>query len=394
MNIIILVLGLLSAFGPLSIDMYLPALPMIAKDFGANLSSVQLSLASFFVGIAAGQIFYGPLTDRFGRKRPLYFGLILYGVASFLCATTESVEGLIVFRFLQALGSCAGMVISRAVVRDLYQPQESAKIFSLLMLIMGVAPILAPLLGGAMMVAIGWRSIFWFLTAVSLVTIFSVFFFLKETSTPHPDHKLSKALHNYLEVLKDRNFMGYAFSLSFIYAGMFAYITGSPFVFIEHFKFTPSEYSILFGVNAAGLTLFSQVNARLLRKYSPADLIQKTLPVTLTAGLLLVLVGLLQGPVWAICLPLFLFIITMGIIGPNAVALALANQKKSAGSASALMGTIQFSVSALCSTLVSSLHDGSLVPMTGMMCIAAFAAFYLHKILVQSRGEKLEVIKN
>ncbi len=394
MNIIILVLGLLSAFGPLSIDMYLPALPIIAKDFGANLSSVQLSLASFFVGIAAGQIFYGPLTDRFGRKRPLYFGLVLYGVASLLCATTDSVEGLIAFRFLQALGSCAGMVISRAVVRDLYRPQESAKIFSLLMLIMGVAPILAPLLGGAMMTTIGWRSIFWFLTAVSFVTFFSVYFFLKETSTPHPDHKLNKALHNYLEVLKDRNFTGYAFSLSFIYAGMFAYITGSPFVFIEHFKFTPGEYSILFGVNAAGLTLFSQVNSWLLRKYSPAELIQKTLPVTLIAGLFLLIAGLLQGPVWSVCMPLFLFILTMGIIAPNAAASALANQKKSAGSASALLGTFQFSVSALCSTLVSSLHDGSLVPMTSVMFMAALAAFFFHWILIQSRSGKLQALKN
>lgn len=394
MNIIILVLGLLSAFGPLSIDMYLPALPVIAKDFGATLSSVQLSLASFFIGIAVGQIFYGPLTDRFGRKKPLYFGLILYGFASFMCATTDSVNGLIVFRFLQALGACAGMVISRAVVRDLYQPHESAKVFSLLMLIMGVAPILAPLLGGAMMVSIGWRSIFWFLTAVSIVTFLSVHFFLKETSTPHPDHKLSKALHNYLEIFRDRNFTGYTFSLSFIYAGMFAYITGSPFVFIEHFKFTPSEYSILFGVNASGLILFSQVNTRLLRKYTPAHLIKMTLPVTLAAGLLLLIVGLSNGPVWAVCLPLFLFILTMGIMAPNAAASALALQKKSAGSASALMGTIQFSVSALCSTMVSSLHDGSIVPMTSVMFAAALAAFFFHWLLIQSRHEKLQALKN
>src|SRR5690606_31460529 len=146
MNIVIILLGILSAFGPLSIDMYLPALPKIATDFGVELSSVQLSLASFFVGIAAGQIFYGPITDKWGRKKPLYFGLILYTIASFLCAISNDVESLILYRFIQALGSCAGMVISRAVVRDLYKPHDSAKIFSTLMLIMGVAPILAPVL--------------------------------------------------------------------------------------------------------------------------------------------------------------------------------------------------------------------------------------------------------
>jgi DHA1 family bicyclomycin/chloramphenicol resistance-like MFS transporter len=263
-------------------------------------------------------------------------------------------------------------------------------LWSLLVLI----GILAPLLGGVMMTAIGWRSIFWFLTAVSFLTFLSVHFFLKETSTPHPDHKLTKVLHNYLEVFKDRQFTGYAFSLSFIYAGMFAYITGSPFVFIEHFKLTTSEYSILFGVNASGLILFSQVNTRLLKKYTPAELIKVTLPVTLAAGLLLMIVGLSNGPVWSVCLPLFLFILTMGIIAPNAAACALAHQKKSAGSASALMGTIQFSVSALCSTLVSGLHDGSIVPMTSVMFVSAFAAFFFHWLLIQSKDEKLQALKN
>lgn len=385
MNIIILILGLLSAFGPLSIDMYLPALPGIANDFQAPLSSVQLSLASFFVGIAVGQIFYGPVTDRFGRKKPLYVGLVLYAIASFFCATTNSVDGLIVFRFIQALGSCAGMVISRAVVRDLYQPHESAKIFSLLMLIMGVAPILAPVLGGAMMTTLGWRSIFWFLTAVSVATLIAVAFFLKETAVIDPENRISKALTNYLEVLKDKQFTGYSLSMSFVYAGMFAYITGSSFVFIEHFKLSPGQYSVLFGVNALGLIIFSQVNGRLLRNNTPERILQVVLPGTALAGFCLLLVGLFSAPLWAVCVPLFCYILTMGMIAPNASACALANQKKAAGSASAMMGTIQFTVSALCSAAVSRLHDGTMVPMTAVMFGCAVVALVFHWLLVTRR---------
>lgn len=367
MNILIFILALLSAFGPLSIDMYLPALPGIAQDFGARLSSVQLSLASFFVGIALGQIFYGPFTDRFGRKMPLYIGLTLYGVASFLCATTTRVEGLIIFRFVQALGACAGMVIGRAIVRDLFKPHESAKVFSMIMLIMGVAPILAPVMGGVMLKYFGWRSIFWLLTFTSIITLLAVTFFLKESNGPDPDVKFSRVFHNYFEVLKDSTFLTYTFPLSFVYAGMFAYITGSPFVFIELFHFSPTSYSLLFGVNALGLIVFSQVNGRLLRRFPPEYMIQKSLPLTALAGCVLFLCGIFNLPVWILCPALFVYILTMGLIAPNAAACALANQKKSAGTASALMGTIQFSVSAICSGLISHLHNGTTLPMTGIM---------------------------
>lgn len=367
MNILIFILALLSAFGPLSIDMYLPALPGIAQDFGADLSSVQLSLASFFVGIALGQLFYGPFTDRFGRKMPLYIGLTLYGVASFLCATTSRVEGLIIFRFVQALGACAGMVIGRAIVRDLFKPHESAKIFSMIMLIMGVAPILAPVMGGVLMKFFGWRAIFWLLTFTSFLTLICVTFFLKESKGSDPEIKLSRVFRNYAEVLKDPTFLTYTFPLSFVYAGMFAYITGSPFVFIELYQFTPTSYSLLFGINALGLIVFSQVNGRLLRKFAPEYMIQKALPVTAMAGLVLFVCGVFKLPVWILCPALFIYILTMGLIAPNAAACALANQKKAAGSASALMGTVQFTVSAICSGLISHFHNGTTLPMTGIM---------------------------
>lgn len=392
MNVIILILGLLSAFGPLSIDMYLPSLPSIAKDFQVPLSSVQMSLASFFVGIALGQIFYGPVTDRFGRKKPLYFGLILYGLASLLCATTDSVNGLIFFRFLQALGSCAGMVISRAVVRDLFPPHECAKIFSLLMLIMGVAPILAPVIGGTIASTLGWRYIFWILTTVSVVILLAIFFFLQETHRPEGDHhQLNKTFHNYAQILKDRNFTGYAFSMSFIYAGLFAYITGSPFVFIEHYGLTPHHYAWVFGINAFGIIFFSQVNGRLLRRYSPAFLIKRTLPLSALATFFVFLVGYTNGPFWAMFLSLFTFIFSLGLIAPNAAASALSAQGKFAGSASALMGTIQFTVSAVSSGLVSHFHDGTTRPMTTMIFICGCCSLALYVLLVGKREALKEV---
>lgn len=382
MNKMILLLGLLTAFGPLSIDMYLPALPDISRDFGVNLSSVQLSLASFLVGIAAGQIFYGPITDKWGRKKPLYVGLTLYAIASFLCAASTDVDHLIAYRFIQALGSCAGMVISRAVVRDLYPPHESAKIFSLLMLIMGVAPILAPVIGSFLVTATGWRSIFWVLGVLAILTIIAIHFNLRETHEPDETFRISRTLHNYLEILKDREFSGYSFSLSFIYAGMFAYITGSAFVFIEHYHLSPSVYSMIFGANAFGLIFFSQVNGRLLRKHTPQKLVKFALPACTLAGFVLLAEGIMNGPVWVMCGALFFYILTLGLIAPNGAACALSNQKKKAGSASALMGTIQFSIAAVSSSMVSRFHDGTIRPMTFVMCICAVLSLLFYYLFV------------
>jgi DHA1 family bicyclomycin/chloramphenicol resistance-like MFS transporter len=391
MNIVILLLGLLAAFGPLSIDMYLPALPDIAKDFGSSLSSIQLSLSSFLVGIAIGQIFYGPITDRFGRKKPLYVGLSVYAVSSFFCATTSSVDGLIFFRFMQALGSCAGMVISRAIVRDLYRPHESAKIFSLLMLIMGVAPILAPVAGGYLSLAFGWRSIFWILLGISLITLVLIYSFMPETHVKDENYSFKRVFGNYLEILKDKQFTGYTFSLSFIYAGMFAYITGSAFVFIEHYGLTPGQYSMVFGTNAFGLIFFSQVNGKLLRKFTPEYLINFTLPWTVMSGLFILAVGLTNGPLWAMCLALFFYILTMGIIAPNSAACALAKQKKLSGSASALMGTIQFTVAGLCSSLVSHLHDDSIRPMSVVICVVGVTAYFIYWLLVSRKETEISI---
>ncbi|WP_374001141.1 Bcr/CflA family multidrug efflux MFS transporter [Bdellovibrio bacteriovorus] len=380
---LILLLASLTAFGPLSIDMYLPAFPAIAENLGVPLSSVQLSLASFFVGLATGQIFYGPLTDRYGRKKPLYVGLGIYAVASVVCTFTKNVEMLIAFRFLQALGSCSGVVISRAIVRDLFTHQETAKVFSLLMLVMGAAPILAPVLGGQISEHFGWRMIFALLAVISTLCIVLIATFLPETH--HPDQRvhIKDSWKIYGSILKDRNFMGYALAGGAAQAGMFAYITGSSFVFINHFGIPAKSFGWVFGSNAVGLILCSQINTRLLKRLSYDAILEKIFVVLAVLGALLATAGILNWGFWGIMIPLFLFIASLGMTFPNSTAGAMATQKKSAGSASALLGTLQYGIAALSSAAVSRLHNGTTMPMCVLMGGFGVLALVLHRVIIK-----------
>nr|BFD58240.1 multidrug effflux MFS transporter [Bdellovibrio sp. CKG001]BFD61671.1 multidrug effflux MFS transporter [Bdellovibrio sp. HM001] len=380
---LILLLASLTAFGPLSIDMYLPAFPAIAENLGVPLSSVQLSLASFFVGLATGQIFYGPLTDRYGRKKPLYVGLSIYALASVVCAFTKNVEMLILFRFLQALGSCSGVVISRAIVRDLFSHQETAKVFSLLMLVMGAAPILAPVLGGQISELFGWRMIFALLAVLSTLCIILIATFLPETH--HADQRvhIKDSWKVYGSILKDRNFMGYALAGGAAQAGMFAYITGSSFVFINHFGIPAKSFGWVFGSNAVGLILCSQINTRLLKRQSYDAILEKIFVVLAVLGVFLATAGILNWGFWGIMIPLFLFIASLGMTFPNSTAGAMATQKKSAGSASALLGTLQYGIAALSSAAVSRLHNGTTMPMCVLMGCFGVLALILHRVIIK-----------
>lgn len=380
---LILLLGSLTAFGPLSIDMYLPAFPAIAKDLAVPLSSVQLSLASFFVGLATGQIFYGPLTDRFGRKKPLYVGMAIYTLASIVCAFTDKVETLIIFRFLQALGSCAGVVISRAIVRDLFSHQDTAKVFSTLMLVTGVAPILAPFFGGYISEMFGWRSLFLVLAIFSTLCMTMLAIYLPETH--HPDEKvhIKDSLKVYRNIFKDRNFLGYAFAGGAAQAGLFAYITGSSFVFIDLFGIPAKSFGWVFGSNAIGLIACSQINARLLKRVSYEAILNKIFVVIAALGLVLLAAAYFDWGFWGLAIPLFLFIASLGMTFPNSTAGAMATQRKSAGSASALLGTMQYGIAALSSAIVSRLHDGTAMPMCLMICICGVLALVLHRVVLK-----------
>lgn len=387
-NVVILILGALTAFGSLSIDMYLPSFPAIAKDMHTSLSSVQLSLASFFVGLAFGQIFYGPITDRYGRKKPLYVGLGIYTVASLVCAFTKSVEMLVLFRFLQALGACAGLVIARATVRDLFSQQDTAKVFSLLMLIMGVAPIVAPLVGGYVSAAFGWRAIFVLLALFSALCLLAVIFIMPETHRPDGRVRLQDSIKIYGKILRDRHFMGYALAAGSAQAGMFAYVTGSSFVFIDLYGIPAENFGWIFGANALGLIFFSQVNGRLLLRFGYEQILRKSLIAIAFFSLVLGVAGLMGAGFWTIAITLFLFLATMGMVSPNSSAGAMATQKQSAGSGSALLGTLQFTAAASASALVSKLHDGTIMPMVGIISFCGILSLVIHRVMIVRKSEK------
>lgn len=372
----ILILGALSAFAPLAIDFYLPGFPAMAVAFGTDETHVQLTLAVYFFGLAIGQLIYGPLADRFGRRVPLLSGVTLFTIASFACAYAPSLDWLIGARFIQALGGCAGMVISRAVVSDKCDAVGSAKVFSQLMLVTGLAPILAPLAGGAMVGIWGWQSIFLALSVFSVLAALAVTFGLPESLPPNqPRQPLSGALRQYGRLLSDRVYLGYALTGGISIAGMFAYIAGSPFVFIKLYGVPAEHYGWLFGSNAAGFILVAQLNARLLSKRGPAFLLSRTVWVYLLAALSLLAVSAARTQaLWPLLVPLFICIASLGCILPNTSACAMAGQGARAGSASALLGCLQFGVAAGAASLVGVLHDGTAMPMAIVISLCGVLA--------------------
>ena len=372
----LLILGALCAFGPLAIDFYLPSFPTLAHQFGTDVEHIQLSLAAYFVGIAIGQLFYGPLADRFGRRMPLLVGVALFTLASLACALAPNLEWLVAARFVQALGGCAGMVITRAVVRDLCDPLASAKVFSQLVLVMGLAPILAPLGGGLLLNTLGWPWIFHSLVIFAGLCLLAVLAWLPETRPQHlPPAPLSGAFGQYRVLLCNAPFMGYSLAGGVAMAGMFAYIAGSPFVFIELYGVPAEHYGWLFGSNAAGFVIIAQINARLVRSGGPALWLRRMVLVYVVSGLCLLLLALWQpAQLWPLLIPLFICVASLGCVLPNATACAMAGQGRHAGSASGLLGSMQFSVAASASALVAFLHDGSAVPMALVIALCGAAA--------------------
>ncbi len=384
---LVLILGALTAFASLSIDMYLPSFPTLEEDLQATSSAVQFSLAAFFVGMALGQALYGPLADRFGRKRPLYAGISLYVLASVGCALAPNIETLIGLRFVQAVGGCAGIVIARAMVRDLFDREASAKVFSLLTLVLGVAPILAPLLGGYVLKFFGWRAIFGILVVFGLACLIAAAGGLRETLPESARHNhtspIRGALRIYGQLLTDRRFNGYAFAGGIAQAGMFAYISGSPFVFIKLYGVPEQTYGWFFGLNAFGLIAASQVNHRLLTGWKSDAILSRILLIVAGFGIWLLTMAFTGwGGLWGLLLPLFGFVASLGFSFPNAIAGAMAHQAHRAGSASALLGTIQFGAATIAGAMVGAFHAHSAVPMAAVMAVCGMMALVLHRLMV------------
>jgi MFS transporter, DHA1 family, multidrug resistance protein len=361
-----LILGALVAFAPLSIDVYLPAFPAIGETYGAAHGPVQLTLAFYLLGLAFGQLIYGPLSDAYGRRRPVMAGIALYIAGSLLCAVAPTIDSLIAFRLLQALGGCAGMVIARAVVRDLYSGADAARFFSLLMLVLGLAPILGPVGGGLLLRLHGWQTIFVILGVFGLACLVAVARLLPETLPRHRRRTggLKAAATSYVVLARDLRFLRFAFAGGFGMAGLFAYIAGSPFVFIDMYGIDPERFGLIFGGNAAGFIAASQLSGLLVGRISPLRLLKIGYLVEIAACIVLCVMAVTGAfGAWGLIVPLFFAVGSLGLISPNAFALALQPHPEIAGAASALAGTIQFSCGALIGAAVGASPEGTALPL-------------------------------
>lgn len=374
----VLILGSLTALGPFSIDMYLPAFPVIAKAMHITTARVSLSLSSFFIGLAVGQLLYGPLLDRFGRKKPLYIGLALYIITSVSCLFATTIETLILLRFIQAIGSCAAGVASMAMVRDVFPLEDNAKVFALLILILGASPMVAPTVGGYVADFLGWHYIFLILTAIAILILIAVAFWLPESHEPDPSISLKPKpiIKNFLMVLKEPQFFVYTFAGAFGFAGLFVYVSGAPMVFMEVFKLSSDAFKWIFAGLSIGFIGSSQLNNLLLKKYKSRQIIFYALTVQLIITVIF-LIGVLNG--WldlagTICM-IFIVLCCVGIMNPNASALSLAPFSKNAGTASSLLGALQLGLGAFTTLGVSVFNSRSAVPMAGTMAASSIIAF-------------------
>lgn len=377
---LILVLAFMSSLAPLSTDMYLPALGEVQKSFATDSFYTQLSLASFFIAFALGQLLYGPLSDIYGRKKPLYLGIFLFILSSLACISFDSIYAFIFFRFLEALGGCAGVVIARAIVNDNFELKEAAGVFALMMVISSLAPMLSPGLGSILLDYFSWKSIFAVLFLLGILLLIYVFWGLNgiKENTTSLKFDSKEILRNYAKILKDRRFRIYVFASSFAMATIFAYITGSSYVFREYYGLSEKAYGILFGINAASFMIFANINARIVRRYSPYFVLPYSFSAMFGIALLLAFVGFFDLGFLAFEILLFLMIGMLGFIIPNTTTLAMARFKQNSGSASAMLGAIQFALAGGISFVVSLLRANSplLLALVITACLVVACGIY------------------
>ncbi|MDH4554294.1 Bcr/CflA family multidrug efflux MFS transporter [Pseudomonas sp. BN417] len=374
---LIVLLAALVAFAPLSIDMYLPSLPTLARDLAASEAQVQHSISVFLVGLCLGMLFYGPLSDRFGRRPLLLGGIALYVAASLGCSLATSADQLLLWRGLQALGGAAASVLARAMVRDLFPLQQSARVLSLMHLVTMLATLVAPLLGSWLMQLAGWRAIFVGLLGFATLCGLAVWLRVPETHRGEArGHSLGSAFAAYLAILRNPRAVGLMLCMELSFAGMFAYITGSPFVFIEHFGFSPNQYALLFSSNIAGVIVATSLNARLVGRLGPETLLRRGSAVSALAGLWLLVAASQPAPGWmGIAVGLLLYVSVTGMLGANAIASLMALFPQRAGAAAALAVAGQFGLGALASALVGAMHDGSPLPMCLIVALCGAGSF-------------------
>jgi DHA1 family bicyclomycin/chloramphenicol resistance-like MFS transporter len=369
-------LGLLSAIGPFAIDMYLPALPAIGRNLHAGIGAVQMSLTAFFIALSLGQSIYGPLSDMIGRKAPLYLGLILFSIGSIGCALAPNIEVLIGLRFVQGIGACAGMVIPRAIVRDLHTGVDATRLMSLLMLVFSISPILAPLTGSFVIQLGGWRSVFWVVLVAAAIGCL-ILGTVTETrpAAARANSSIRGVVAAYGLLLRDRQFLGLAFIGAFGISSFFVYLSNSPFVLIEHYHLSPRLYSLCFSANAASFFAMAQLNGWLATRFGLRRLVRGA--VVAYALSMLTLLGVFAAGIDRLDVLAALLFVGYGFLGlviPTTAVLALEEHGKIAGTASALMGTAQFVTGAILMVVVGSFLNGTALPMvTGIAGCAALA---------------------
>ncbi|MCM3411436.1 multidrug effflux MFS transporter [Metabacillus litoralis] len=385
--LIVFILGTLAAFAPLSIDMYLPAFPILTNEFHTSASMIQLSLTFFLLGASLGQLFTGPLSDVFGRRKPLLIGLSIYAVTSLLCVFTDSIELFILLRLIQGLAGSAGMVISRAIVRDLYSGKEMTKFFSLLALVNGMAPILAPVIGAQLLKLFPWQAVFIALTIIGVVIFAFVLWGLKETLPVEAriEGGFLQTLKTFRQLLTNLHFMGYVLSFGFVAAAMFAYISGSSFVIQYVYGASADTFSIVFAINGIGIVIASQVTGKLSEWIEEKKLLLAGVIMSFTGGLSLLLLILLKVELMFILPSLFLTVSSVGVVNTTSFSLALQNNRNIAGSASALLGVMSLLVGAIVAPLVGVAGEDTAVPMGIVIFISSLGAVLSYFFLVRSK---------
>jgi MFS transporter, DHA1 family, multidrug resistance protein len=388
-------LGSLSLLGPFTIDTYLPAFPTIVEQFHTNASLVQVSLTTCLLGLAFGQLIIGPMSDVQGRRKPLLTFLGLYLLSSLICAIAPNIYMLIGARFIQGFAAVGGLVISRAVVRDLYSGRELTKFFATLMLIGNLGPIVAPIIGGAILSFASWKVVFLVLTCVGIILTLVVAFKLEETLPVEKrvPSNIKKVVSNFGSLLKDREFAGYAFTQGFTTAGIFAYVSGISFVYQNIYGVSPQVFSLLFGVNGVGLIIGTQIVGRLSR-FSEKTFLKSGLALSMSASILLVIAILVHAPLVAVAIPIFLFVTSISIIGTSSFSLAMETKGHMAGSASALLGLLPFLLGSLTAPLVGIGGEHTAVPMGVIIFASSLLAFLSYYILVRKSAVKMNTPKH
>ncbi len=391
--VLLALLALLSAFTPLSIDLYLPALPVITVDLHGTVGDIQLTLSAFMIAFGAGQIFYGPAGDRFGRRPVILSGLFVYVLTSIGCAFAGEAMQLVVLRLLQGLAACGSVVLARTMVRDLAEKDHAARAMSLMMACTSLAPMMAPLIGGQILWFLGWRAIFWTLAGIGTLALAVSYARLPETLRPEYRQPLvlSSILARFGELVRHRAFMGYAFTTSFMFSALLSFLSGSPFVFIEKYGVSPRNYGWIFGGMVVFMTIGSLFNARFVRVFGADRILRWAAVVPGVCGAAALVLGQIEARygtigMWPIVACFAPQIATISLIAPNSTALALQRYPHMAGTASSLMGVMQFGIGALFGAAVGQTYDGTIGPMTVAMGMAGILCFVSNWLLVGRRS--------